>query len=107
MERSKLVWSASGVAMALLLSVGAAHAANDKYTTTLNAVRGRNPGQHRLKTKLKVNLAASTTDASSSPSGGWEALNRSAGPRSRAHSLTRMDARFWESHRNPVASCRA
>jgi hypothetical protein len=62
MERSKLVWSASGVAMALLLSVGAAHAANDKYTVTLNAVRNRVSGEVRLKTKLKVNLAASTTD---------------------------------------------
>jgi hypothetical protein len=64
MDRSKQVWSAAalGVGAALVLSVGAADAANDKYSTVLNAVRNRVSGQVRLKTKLKVNLSASTSE---------------------------------------------
>lgn len=61
MKHRSLVSSAVGGVVALLLSVSTA-AALDKYSTTLHAVKDRVSGQVRLKTKLKVNMNASTTD---------------------------------------------
>jgi hypothetical protein len=58
---SRVVTPALAGMAAMLFSVSAAHAL-DKYTTTLNAVRGRDAGDVKLKVKLTLKMKASTTD---------------------------------------------